>query len=110
VQCNTYEGVVWETVEQRGFSDHLVDRVLDRWGSSVGDRVEVESCALDEHTEQNKRGLQKMVTPFENCSTYFLAELYNQQSLPKVMGRLTKDRRNGIDPTWQRRTCEFRPS
>lgn len=39
----TYERVVWETVEQRGFSDDLVDRVLDRWCSSVRHRVEVKS-------------------------------------------------------------------
>jgi hypothetical protein len=39
----TYERVVWETVEQRCFSDDLVDRVLDRWCSSVGNRVEVKS-------------------------------------------------------------------
>ena len=39
----TYERVVWETVQQRCFSDNLVDRVLDRWCSGVGHRVEVES-------------------------------------------------------------------
>lgn len=35
------ERVVWQTVEERGFSDDLVDRVLDRWCTGVGDRVEV---------------------------------------------------------------------
>jgi hypothetical protein len=43
VTRKTHERVVGETVEQRCFSDDLVDRVLDRWCSSVGDRVEVKS-------------------------------------------------------------------
>jgi len=72
----TYERVVWETVEQRCFSDDLVDRVLDGWCSGVGHRVEVESWMSDKASPLDNGNVQKMVTPFENCSTYFLAELW----------------------------------
>lgn len=33
-----------------------------------------------------------------------------QRSARPEEGKLTRDHRNGIDLTWQRRTCEFRPS
>jgi hypothetical protein len=47
VTRKTHERVVGETVEQRCFSDDLVNRVLDRWCSGVGHRVEVKSWMSD---------------------------------------------------------------
>jgi hypothetical protein len=65
------------------------------------------------------RYIEMMVIPFENCSTYFRAELPGNNlalaSAPYVdiqclEARLTRDRKSGKDPTGPKRTAWSRPS
>jgi hypothetical protein len=73
----TEEGIIRKTVKKRSLFRDLIDGVFDWWCVGPWERIEVQAytqasvsfnqIALDED-------ILMMVTPFANCSTYFLAE------------------------------------
>ena len=100
------ERVVGETVQERGLFDDLVDRVLDRRSSRVGDRVEV-------HRDDGDP-VGKLLDVFSSRAGEAFAgnaTLAAGQLQARTRARpLTKDRKSGKDRKGRKRTAWSLPS